>query len=320
LDTINRLKKHVLKIKLRVSKFLDRRLGKRATSLIVVTLSFFVLAYALLRNWNDVRRYEWRLYYPSLLLSFAAYCLALFLAISAWSLLLRRMGEHSSFKTDAKIYCSTNLARRMPAIGDVSLVTSRIYLYEKAGIGNAAIALVLLWEVVLQFVSAAVISVASLPFTINPLLADHWQLLLFVLPLIVVVVRPGILNTVINFVLTKSGHKRTEAILTHRDTLTAASLYMGVWIGGGITLYLFANAVHPIPLTYVSSIIGIWALTGLISRATLFVPGSLGLREATLSLLLSPYIPLPRAVIISVLFRLWMIVCETIWAMVTLKL
>jgi len=95
---------------------------------------------------------------------------------------------------------------------------------------------------------------------------------------------------------------------------------MGVWIGGGITLYLFANAVHPIPLTYVSSIIGIWALTGLISRATLFVPGSLGLREATLSLLLSPYIPLPRAVIISVLFRLWMIVCETIWAMVTLKL
>jgi hypothetical protein len=85
------------------------------------------------------------------------------------------------------------------------------------------------------------------------------------------------------------------------------------WVAGGLTLYSLAWAIHPLPVAAIPDVVGIVALTGVLRLVAFFIPGAWGLQELSLSLGLSPYLPLPLALGIPLLFRLWMIVGELVW-------
>jgi len=96
------------------------------------------------------------------------------------------------------------------------------------------------------------------------------------------------------------------------DKLLWFSVYVLGWITGGAILYFLAGSISEVSLTFLPACWGFVALSGVISTLSFFLPSGLGIREVSLSLLLSSYIPLPVAIALSILFRIWILTWETI--------
>jgi uncharacterized membrane protein YbhN (UPF0104 family) len=80
---------------------------------------------------------------------------------------------------------------------------------------------------------------------------------------------------------------------------------------GGVSFYLFVDSVFPVSLQYILFLTGALAFSSTLGLIALFAPSGLGVREGALVYLLSSIIPIPIAIIISILTRLWMTLIET---------
>jgi len=108
--------------------------------------------------------------------------------------------------------------------------------------------------------------------------------------------------------------------LRYRDTLVWLGIYVVVWIVGGLVLYFAVNVFYPLPLTQLPEVIGAWTMSGVAASLVFLSPSGLGIRELTLSFLLSHYIPTPLAIVVAVGMRVGLTVYEAFWAVVALKL
>jgi hypothetical protein len=81
----------------------------------------------------------------------------------------------------------------------------------------------------------------------------------------------------------------------------------------GLVLYCLAWAIHPLPTSALPGVVGIVVLTTVVRLIAFVIPGGWGLQEVSLSLGLSPYMPLPVALGVSLLFRLWLVGHELVW-------
>jgi hypothetical protein len=89
-------------------------------------------------------------------------------------------------------------------------------------------------------------------------------------------------------------------------------IYLLGWLAGGSILYFLAKSVSPVSLAFLPACWGFVALSGVVGTLAFFLPGGVGAREISLSLLLSSYIPLSVAIALALLFRVWILVGETI--------
>ena len=91
-------------------------------------------------------------------------------------------------------------------------------------------------------------------------------------------------------------------------------LYLVGALISGTSYSLVALSVYPdLPLNNMLYIIGAVSVSAAISLLAVFAPGGLGVREATLILLLAPIMPPAIAFVLVVLLRLWSIVVDLLF-------
>jgi len=104
-----------------------------------------------------------------------------------------------------------------------------------------------------------------------------------------------------------------------RDIVVWFSLYFVSWMNGGLILYWMVQAFYAdLAPALLLPFCGFVALSGLVGICLSFIPGGLGLREVTLSALLSFYLPAPVAVGAAVAFRFLLWLGETLFALLIL--
>jgi hypothetical protein len=111
---------------------------------------------------------------------------------------------------------------------------------------------------------------------------------------------PGILNQV----LVWTRHNRPTLALTYRQTLRWAFIYTLVWLVSGTGLYLTALLFEPANLASLPLYVGVWVAASLISYLTLLSPSGLGIKELSLTFLLSLFIAEPLPLLIALAIRL----------------
>lgn len=136
---------------------------------------------------------------------------------------------------------------------------------------------------------------------------------LFLVPLLILLYPPAH-NRLFGYLLRRL-HYTGEVSLAPRVSAGLLLIYGLAWILGGIDLYLLANAVQPVPLELLPAVIGAWAASGAVSFVASYLVQGMGLTEVTLAALLSSYLPLPVAIVISILFRILLTICEVLWAL-----
>lgn len=295
----------------RVSQKRDLRL---VAALVVTGGSFLFLGFGLYRDWQELAQYEWSIDYRYLLAASAIYPLPFLLMASVWSQVIGRLGGFSDYCGNLQIYCYSGLIKYIP--GTFWYVLGRAYFYEKKGIAKSLTALGSLWELALAAFSGLVVYLPLTMYSRQVYAGPLNYLLLLLAPLGFIVLYPSGFSAALKYFF----KKRAENISRIRrlDSLVWIALYAFAWLLGGLAFYLQANMIFPVPWAHLPAVASFLVISGVISHLAFFIPAGLGIREVSLSLLLSAYVPFGVAVVVALVFRLWMTVSEICWAIITL--
>lgn len=284
-----------------------------ALAMVVLTLLFW--GYGLYTNWNKLGQYEWRADFRFLLLAFALFPAGFLPSLYGWHRIMSHFARGTDLRVNAKIYCYSTLPRYIPGV--VWYVAGRSLLYREKGVPPSITILATALETVLLTVSGLTLALLSMP-SIGDLPWGGKPPTLVVALLIpsTILLLPRVLERTLRFFTTLPEDEATPR-LTYLEIMLLLVVYVIAWLGGGLLLYLLANAIYRVePLT---SMIGIWTASGVASFLFAFLGGSGG-REVTMSVLLAFYVPLPVAIAISLLSRVIIMVAEVFWVVLFIVL
>lgn len=252
--------------------------------------------------------YDWRLRPVPLVASFLLYSVALILTVQGWGLLMARLGVEKSLRKHFYIYSLTILAQRLPGV--FWHVLGRMALYQKQGVGKRTVAVVSGLELVLMLIAGILVTLLALPL-MAPTHLNRPGLLLGGLLLGLLLVHPRTLRLLL--VKLRVGEEAMPGI-RYRHSAFLVGLYAIVWALGGLILFAIIMAVYPLPWNTLPGIVGAWSLSGVIASISTFTPSGFGLREISLSVLLTPFMPTGMSAVIAIVARAVLSLCELAWA------
>jgi hypothetical protein len=235
------------------------------------------------------------------------YAFDLALAITGWVLIIGTLSGFWRWPIHARIYCINSVTRRLP--GSMWYLLGRVVMYERFGISRSLTLLASGIEYVATLLGGLL--VAALAW---PLVLSDSQLSLFWLlagsAAGCLLLNPPMLRTII-----KRLSPQTHALnLRYRHLVGWVAFYGLVWCGGGAILFVLANALHPLPLTTLPTMIGVWSAAALLPQLLTFLPFGLGVQEITLSALLTPFMGATEAIVAALLMRVVLTLNEVLWA------
>jgi len=291
----------------------DRSLARRALlTLLLVGPALAFIAYQTWTNWGQLRSYQWEVRPWLWGLGFLGYSAALTCLLVAWSYLIGRLGGKARFRTNARVYCLSGLSKRIP--GFIWYMAGRALLYREEGVPASISVIASALELALTATVGLLTFFLMLPFVGN--LPQQDTLLIVAVALLAVgavILQPAIFNRIVGFFLRRLG-SQAQVRVTYRDILPTVPLYLLAWAIGGGMLYVVIQSVYQLPLEMLPSIIGIWAASGTLTMLLSSFLFGMGVREVTLSLLLTVLLPQPMAVVVALLFGLIFVLSELAWA------
>lgn len=290
---------------------------KRVLQLIVLAVIFSFLARSVYRNWDEVRNYEWHFNYPYLALSFVTLLAALTLMVVFWRSILRKVGYHLGLNRSWKIWFISNLGRYVP--GKVWQIMGMVYLCERENIPKIATTTSVVMAQAWSIISAFILMGGYLLVARSLALPRFPFLFILFIPVGFILIYPPILERLINGLLKRLKREPIRLHMTFGDSLGFLALYFFGWIVYGVAFSAFVFSVHAMPLSTVPAIVCIFAVSYTLGFLFIVTPGGLGVREGLLAALLSAYMPLPIATVISLLSRIWFTAGEMLCLGLALK-
>lgn len=289
-----------------------RRRARIALTLFTLAFAFATVAGLLYWRRDELAGLTWHLRLEYLALSAGMFGLALLLVVWLWARLLRALGQPLPFVTHLRYFGMANLAKRLP--GTLWYVAGRAYFYRQVGVSPALIALASGLELIITTLANLLVAVAFA----GPTLLSYLNANVAAIPAIALATILGFVlihPRAIAFMIEKVERRRPEVIPSYGFLVTQVVCSAGVWIFGGLMFYAVCAALTEIELKYIFYVVGIWALSSLLSSLILFLPANLGAKEISGSLLLAAIMPLPMALAIAILSRLLVTAYEVCWAL-----
>ena len=301
----------------RAANFLFTGKRQRSITAVFLIITAFAIGSVLYSSRETLRTYNWEIRPGWLWLAIGLMLVSMYLGAWAWHRLVTDAAGVGNGRLNIKIWWYANLAKRIPGV--VWYIASRAFLYEQEGISKRLISLLSGLEIALIFVSGIITTLITLPFWILPAeitdnLSRAWFLLLLI-PLSALLIHPRILG----MVWQKLSPETAVQSLTWRNTIIWIAIYMLIWVAGGIVMFSIINFFQVLPWHQIIAIIGMWALASSVSLAGAITFTSIGIREVSLTLLLTQLMPLPVAIITIIAIRLLWLAGELITALISLK-
>lgn len=283
----------------------------RHVIMIGLTLMAMASLVILLRaNWGTLASREWRVRPVPLALSFVAYSVALGMAIWAWGQIMNTLGTPVRWRQHIRIYCITNLARRLPGV--LWHVVGRVALYDEKEASKTVISVGSGLELILTALSGLGVGIMAWPGSVDQLFHPMW--IVGGLALGLLAVHPRVLHVLLTRLGVSVG---ASGELRYRQVLGWLLIYGLIWLMGGLVLFALIETIYPVSLEWLPRTVGAWSLSGMVAVVAAVLPVGLGFRELTLSLLLATFLPEGIALVTAILSRLLLTLYELIWALIT---
>src|SRR3990170_3998013 len=280
-------------------------LYRRTVGVIIATVIFYFIGKMAYREWDKLSGYNWS---PSPLWFIASIFLLLgvyLMGAYGWTLVLRMMGVRIAGAKGGSIFLLSLYGRYIP--GGVWSVLGRVYLCRLEGIPDSRSGMSILLEQAYQVASAGLVFAISLLFWTDTGSVLRVLPLVFILPLFFVFLHPRPFLKIVNPVLARFGKGSIHISLSLNRMLILTAYYLFFWGVTGIAFYAFIRAFYPLEGHYIPVLSGIFAISFAAGYLAFFTPAGLGVREGALTLLLILFIPIPVAIGVSLLSRLWLI-------------
>lgn len=281
-------------------------------ALVIAVVGFF-FARSLADNWHDIRAeqltVDWRWALATLL--FAA---AVPLTGVLWGRMVQSLQPDSriSVAEAIAVQCASWLLKYVP--GQVGSVVNKILWARKKAISRSAVVISFIYENLFLQVVSIVPSAVILLIALGPeVFGSNVSLLLLpvvaLIPLGVVLYRPAlhaILNLPAKRVLGRP--LPNEYFLDFRAVLAYLVGFLGPRILNGVGFVVIAVAMTDIGSSAWLPFAAAYTLAGAVGILAVFVPSGLGVREAVIVVIVSYYVSVPEAIILSLVARL----CSTL--------
>lgn len=237
------------------------------------------------------------------------YMLDLALALLGWGWIIGTLSRLWDWGQHFRIYCITAITRRLP--GTMWYMVGRVVMYEQLQVPRAQTLVGSGLEFAMTIVGGLVLAIVTWPIalsgqTIHPIWFIGGLLLSAIL------LNPPFLRALMRRLSPRSG----ALDLRYRHLIGWVLLYALVWLVGGGILFVLATTIHPLPISTLPAVIGIWAASGFVSLVFSFIPFGLGVQELALSALLTPYMGSHEAIITALLMRGVLTINEALWALI----
>jgi hypothetical protein len=291
---------------------------KRAVKVLLVGAVLLFLGLNIYHGWRDASRFQWNVPPWPLVVSFTLVLAFWFMTGLGWNLTVRFLGSSLALRKGMKVYFLSNLGWYVP--GKVWYAVGRAYLGQREGVSVGAISTSVLMEIILSLTSSALMATLALPL-LHPLLgAKALYLGIAVLALGLAVLHPALMKPSLALLeRLLPGPKRTiEPPLRYSAMMGLLAGYLFIWGFVGTAFFILLNAVYPLPLAWLPTVAAIYAVSWMAGFLTP-APSGLGVREGAMIFLLGQYLPVPAATATAILFRLWLILAEVLWAAVATR-
>ncbi|HLG51854.1 MAG TPA: lysylphosphatidylglycerol synthase domain-containing protein [Chloroflexota bacterium] len=288
---------------------LPRRFLRLAVSIVILGVSVAVMVHLLAENYERVSRDIRDLRWEVITVAFLAVLAANLSGGFFWKLVLTASGAQISLLTSIRIWCVSGALKY--ALGALTQLAGRIYLTERAGVPRYIVIISLGIETILILMSGAGLILLSLPFSAGVIAID----LPFLSPIVSIllgIVVPGATPILISRGVSagrRLSFLNPSPMASQTSLWTALVVILFNWSLLGIASFLILASIREADIRMLPFFIAAVTAAVILGLAG-FTPLGLGVRDVSLTLLLSHAIPLADASIIAILHRLLTILAD----------
>jgi glycosyltransferase 2 family protein len=277
---------------------------KKAFGFFLIGGSILFLGISLARGWGEIQDYLREANIMLLFVGQGCTLIALLLGGVMWSLIQKSIGLGFSWKESLSIQFVSGITKYLP--GYAWQYMSKAYMSKEHGATSQQIFRALLTEFIYLMLGGIVLGSSTAGFF--TLKGGFFQAVPNWIWLIVSI---GAISGLLGWSL-RVVSSNLSSSKKHQRWLLLGAFIAGMvgWLILSTATWFVTRAFYPLeiqdfPLTIVAQI-----FSGIISFLVLFVPGGIGVREATLAILLNGIIPMPVGIIVSIMLRLSIIIAE----------
>ena len=277
-------------------------------------LVFAVMGIVVIREWDILIAFPWQFDIGFLGLTIVFHSLALGVTFWVWHLMIARLGRFGNAKLNFRFYYVSTLAKRIPTA--IWYIGGRLALYGQVGVATSPVLNCIFLENVIIGIAGVFTFLVFLPlYSQFPKAGVIPFTVAGIVGLTGLLARPQLFVDATNWILKRLGKRVLDQAPARKDILVWSGLYILPWILAGFSLYCATRAFSGTVELGIIDAIGISTLAMLVALLSTILPSGLGLKELTSSVLLSYWMPLSSAVVISIAYRLIQTANEILWAL-----
>ncbi|MGI5283836.1 lysylphosphatidylglycerol synthase domain-containing protein [Nonomuraea polychroma] len=270
----------------------------------LVRVGFLLVAlgfggWAVVSQWDAVVAGFARLSWAALAGSLVAVVAALLGAMLTWRTLLADLGSRLPLRPAAKVFFVGQLGKYIP--GTVWPVLAQMEMGRDLGVPRSRSAAAFFLMMPIQLATGLLVTLGTLGW-------DRYGWLLLIVPLLLVLLEPKVINALIAFGLRRLKREPLERPLTRRGMLTALGWALAGWTAYGVHLYFVA------PQGGLLFAVGAFALSWCLGIMTFVVPAGAGVREVAMVAVLAPHLDRGSAIAVALSSRIVIVVGDLICA------
>ncbi|MGI5269268.1 lysylphosphatidylglycerol synthase transmembrane domain-containing protein [Nonomuraea sp. CA-218870] len=264
---------------------------------LVVALGFG--AWAVASRWDEVAAGFRELTPAMVAASLAAVVGALLGAMLTWRTLLADLGSRLPVRSAAKVFFVGQLGKYIP--GAVWPMLAQMEMGRELGVPRARSAAAFFLMMPVQLASGLLVAFGTLGW-------DRFGWLLLLVPVLLVLLEPKVVNAVIGFGLRRLKREPLERPLTRKGMLAALGWALAGWACYGVHLYFVA------PQGGLLFAVGAFALSWCLGIMTFVVPAGAGVREVAMVAALAPVMDAGPAIAVALTSRVVIVLGDLLCA------
>lgn len=288
-------------------------------SALLVIAIFYFLGREFLKNWEQIRSYEFRFDISLLLIASAIYAVVLGIFAIGWCIILRHLHNPIPLKETWLYFCITQPAKYIP--GKIWIPVTRMKFCKPHGVPHSITLLSTGIEGVMEILAGSYVSAIILlqaeflgSFSVWGTIAISGSGILLLYPPIFYFFINLFLRIARQPLITKN--LRTSFV--HLFLLQI--LYVAGMFGLGAAQFIFLQSFAPVPMAHAALLTAIGTFSYVASIIAFFAPAGLGVREGIWFEALKNISTPSVALIYAFISRAWTIIIEALLAFIALPI
>jgi len=276
---------------------------------------FFFLVRLIRNNWIIVKNYDLSFNYYYLSLSFLLLVISIVVLAFIWRRILCLLSHNrlSVFST-LRIFVYSMFGKYLP--GQIWMPVGKIYLGAKEGFKKDALALSVVYEILLSIMSSFIVSLILLSVFFRELMRNFsfLPIIILVFCLVSIILIPKVFNKAMSLLKIRLGSDnfdfKNSGNLGALNIFKIMAYYCLAYVVNGMAFFFFIRSLAPLSMSHAMGIVGGVIFANVIGMVAFFAPAGLGVRDGILTMFLGFYFPIGVATVLALAARIWATLAE----------